>query len=99
MSGGFDPAKMEEIRTRISGLKGRYGKVGEHVDAHVDHTHFGKTDGGKGVGEATTRLHDAVKKQYEHARQLLDSVDRAVDASAQTVRNNEEHASRSFEIE
>lgn len=92
----FNRQGVAEIRTRISGLKGRYGNVGSHAPDDVDKHTFGKGDSSTGVHRSVTEFSSHVRDQFAHAEKLLDGVERALDDTEQSHIDVEEANLRSF---
>ena len=102
MASHFDFGEMARIREEIGKVKTRYGNVGEQSPAEgdLDHRMFGEYEDGRdpsGMGGATKGFVSAVSRQYQHAEGLLDSVERAMDATERSKRDTEHTNTRSLE--
>ncbi|MGH3623363.1 MAG: hypothetical protein ACRDQ5_16455 [Sciscionella sp.] len=93
---------MARIREEIGKVKTRYGNVGAQSPAEdgLDHRMFGQYEDGRdpsGMGGATKGFVSAVSRQYRHAEALLDSVERAMDATERGKWNTEDTNTKSLE--
>lgn len=98
----FDFGEMARIREEIGKIKARYGNVGAQspAEGELDHRMFGEYEDGRdpsGMGGATRGFVSAVSGQYQHAEALLDSVERALDATERSKRDTEYVNTRSLQ--
>lgn len=93
----FNQRGVAETRSKIGGLKSRYGGVGTHVEDPYDEHVFGKSDSAKGMHTSTKRFTDHVRGQYEHAERVLGDVERAMDETEQEHMTTEQVNAEQFE--
>jgi hypothetical protein len=104
MAAQFDFTEMVRIREAIGNVKGRYGSVGSMSPAEreLDDRMFGGPDEGREgssavrLGGSTKGFASAVSRQYRYAEQLLDSIERALDATEREKRDTEDTNHRSI---
>jgi hypothetical protein len=87
----FDHRELGRIREEIGRHRFKFENVGEHVPDAVEHRLFGEGEHAEGMGHAVQGLSEAVRRQYGAAGSLLDSVERALDATEVSM-GDAEHA-------
>jgi len=93
----FNRQGLAEARTRISGLKARYGNVGSYAPDNIDEHTFGKGDSSSGMHRTVSDFSAHVRDQFSHAERLLEGVERALDDTEQSHTEVEEANLRSFD--
>lgn len=104
MSIHFDFTEMARVREAIGKVKGRYGGVGSMSPGEndLDDRMFGGPDeeressSAARMGGATKGFASAVGRQYAAAEQLLDSMERALDATERDKWDTEETNRRAY---
>jgi hypothetical protein len=86
----FDRRELGRIREEIGRHRFKFENVGEHVPDAVEHRLFGEGEHAEGLGIAVQGLSDAVRRQYGAAGKLLDSVERALDATEMSMADVEQ---------